>query len=127
MKHAQKLTWIVFMVAILESTCLAAASVKISPTSAQVNPGAQVQFSATGSADNVVIWSISSAGCSGISCGEITANGLYTAPTTAPNPPVVTVIATSLADLTQFGSASVTIGKPASVGVTISPNSVTLA
>jgi hypothetical protein len=119
MKCVQKLIWIVLLIAIFEGTGLA--SVVVSPASAQVKPGGQVPFSATGSADNVVIWSITGSGCIGISCGEITSDGLYTAPTAAPNPPVVVVVATSLADLTQSGSASVTIGAPVSIGVTISP------
>jgi hypothetical protein len=119
MKCVQKLIWSVLLVAIFEGTGLA--SVVVSPTSAQVNPGGQVAFSATDSAGNVVLWSITGSGCSGISCGQITSGGLYTAPAAAPNPPVVAVVATSLADLTQSGSAAVMIGAPVSVGVTISP------
>jgi hypothetical protein len=126
MTRTRKISWIVFMAAILESVCLATAAVTVAPSSAQVNLGAQVQFNATGSADNVVIWSVSGSGCAGISCGEITADGLYTAPATAPNPAVVTVVATSLADVTQTGSATVTIGAPTTIGVSISPTSVTI-
>jgi hypothetical protein len=123
MKRVRKLIWIVLIVATFAGTCLA--SVVVSPSSVQVKLGAQAQFTATGSADNVVIWSLAGSGCSGISCGEITADGLYTAPATAPNPPEVTVVATSLADLTQSGSASVTIGA-VSVAVTVSPATVTV-
>jgi hypothetical protein len=126
MKCVLKLTWIVLMVALLESAGLAS-SVVVSPSSAQIKPNAELQFTATGSADGVVLWSITGSGCSGISCGKITADGLYTAPASAPNPPVVIVIATSLVDLTQSGSASVTIGTPASIGVTISPTAATIA
>ena len=126
MKCVLKLTWIVLLVAVFESVGMAS-SVVVSPSSAQIKPGAQLQFTATGSADGVVLWSITGSGCSGISCGSITADGLYTAPGSAPNPPVVLVVATSLADLTQSGSASVTIGAPGSVGVTISPASATIA
>ena len=127
MKRTQKFASIAFMIALFESISLASASVTVAPATAQVQLRAQVQFSATGSADNVVIWGISGAGCSGISCGQITADGLYTAPATAPNPAVVTVTATSLADVTQVGRATVTIGIPATVGVTISPASATIA
>uniref|UniRef100_A0A372ITP8 Ig-like domain-containing protein n=2 Tax=Paracidobacterium acidisoli TaxID=2303751 RepID=A0A372ITP8_9BACT len=116
----------VFLVTLLESTLLASAAVVVSPAAVQVKPGAQVQFSATGSADNIVIWSLSGAGCVGITCGEITADGLYTAPAAAPNPSAVTVVATSLADVTQSGTAMVTVGAAASVGVTLSPTSVTI-
>src|SRR5579859_2126153 len=126
MKCVLKLTWIVLLVAVFESVGMAS-SVVVSPSSAQIKPGAQLQFTATGSADGVVLWSITGSGCSGISCGSITADGLYTAPGSAPNPPVVLVVATSLADLTQSGSASVTIGVQGSIGVTISPASATIA
>jgi hypothetical protein len=117
--------WIVLMAAIIEGIGLAA-TVAVSPSSAQLKLGGQLQFTATGSADGVVLWSITGSGCSGISCGMITSGGLYTAPSTAPNPSVVKVIATSLADLTQSGSASVTIGAPV-IGVTISPMAATIA
>jgi hypothetical protein len=126
MKCALKLTWIVLTLVLFQSAGLAS-SVVVSPSSAQIKPGAQVQFTATGSADGVVLWSITGSGCSGISCGEITSEGLYTAPASAPNPPIVLVVATSLADLTQSGSASVTIGMSVSIGVTISPTLATVA
>src|SRR5580698_5703526 len=127
MKRAHKITSIVFMVAILISVRMASASVAVSPSSAQIKPGAQLQFTATGALYDIVIWNLSGAGCSGISCGAITSNGLYTAPPAAPSPAGVVVVATSLFDLTQFGSAAVTIGATAPVGVTISPTLVTLA
>jgi Fe-S cluster assembly iron-binding protein IscA len=127
MKRAQKITSIVFMVAILNCICVASASVVVSPSSAQVKPGGQLQFTTTGAVDDIVIWSLSGVGCSGINCGEITSNGLYTAPATAPSPAGVVVVATSLFDLTQSGSATVTIGTAATVGVTISPTLVTVA
>jgi hypothetical protein len=126
MKCVLKLTLIVITLAVFEGAALAS-SVAVSPSSAQIKPGAQVQFTATGSADDVVLWSVTGSGCSGISCGEITSEGLYTAPASAPNPPIVLVVATSLADLTQSGSASVTIGTSVTIGVTISPTLATIA
>ena len=127
MKHVQKLSWIVLMVAVFGCMYLASASVVVAPSSAQVKLDGQLQFTASGSADNVVIWSVSGAGCSGISCGEISGDGLYTAPATAPSPATVVVVATSLFDLTQSGSAIVTIGTGTSVGVTVSPTLATVA
>ncbi|MGA7317415.1 MAG: hypothetical protein WBX22_25985 [Silvibacterium sp.] len=115
------------MVAILSSICLASASVVVSPSSAQVKPGGQLQFTATGAVDDIVLWSLSGTGCSGITCGEITSDGLYTAPPMAPSPAAIVVVATSLFDLTQSGSATVTIGTAAIVGVTVSPTLVTVA
>ena len=100
------------------------------PSSAQVKPGAQVQFSATvsGSSGNIVVWSIFGAGCSGITCGSITYDGLYTAPITAPNPSTVTVTATSLFDSTQSGRATVNLGQTTQIGVSITPShSLTVA
>ncbi len=126
MKRAQKLAWIAFIIALFESVSLASASVTVSPAAAQVKLSAQIQFSATGAPDGIVIWGLTGAGCSGISCGQITADGVYTAPATAPSPALVTVTATSLADVTQIGSATVTIGAPATIGVTISPASATI-
>ena len=126
MKCLPKLAWIVLVAAIFEHAGLAS-SIVVSPSSAQVKLNAQVQFSATGSADNVVLWSLTGSGCSGISCGEITSNGLYTAPASAPTPPLVLVVATSLSDATQSSSASVTIGAAQSIAVTISPTLATIA
>lgn len=127
MRRVQKRLWAACMGAIIGLAGMANASVTISPSSIQVKPGAQVQFSATGSADGVVIWGVSGVGCSGIGCGSINSGGLYTAPGTAPSPSTVTVTATSLADLSQVGTAAVTIGSPTTVGVSISPGSVTIA
>jgi len=75
----------------------------------------QFQFSAsvTGATNTAVTWSVSSgvagSGCSGTACGTIDSNGLYTAPDTAPSPNAISVTATSLADLSQSASASVSI------------------
>ena len=126
MKCVLKHMWIVLLVALLESVALAS-SIVVSPSSAQIKPGSQVQFSAAGAANDVLLWSVSGSGCEGISCGEISSDGVYTAPASVPTPPTVLVVATSLADPTQSGSASVTIGTPAILRVTISPKLVTIA
>ena len=126
MKYLPKLAWIVLVTVAFEYPGLAS-SIVVSPSSAQIKPNAQLQFTATGSADNVVLWSLTGSGCSGISCGEINSNGLYTAPASAPTPPLVLVVATSLSDVTQSGSASVTIGTASSIAVTISPTLATIA
>ncbi len=125
MKCARKFLWTVLSTAMLGGVC-SAASIIVTPSSAQIKPGAQLQFSATGSADGVVLWSLSGSGCSGTSCGIITSDGVYTAPLTVPAPPYVTVTATSLADLTQSASAIVTVGSQPVVTVTISPIMATI-
>ncbi len=85
------------------------AQVSISPTSdVQMLSGSSQKFLATvtGTSDSGVTWSVSGKGCSGDTCGTI-ANGLYMAPNVLPNPPSVTVKATS-SDPNTF-PASVTV------------------
>jgi hypothetical protein len=107
----------------------AAVSLSLSPQSAQVPVGGQLQFVVTvhGTSDSVVTWSVGGTGCSGITCGMISAEGLYTAPTNAPSPSTVTVTVTSLADVTATATATLTIGSPSTVSVAVSPNQVVLA
>jgi len=106
-----------------------AVSVTVSPASAQVTTGTTQQFTATvtGSGNEIVTWSISGTGCSGLTCGSISGSGLYTAPSTPPNPATVTVKATSLADPSASGTASVTVVSPPPITVTISPTSATVS
>lgn len=88
-------------------------SVSVTPTSPTVLVGATQQFTATvlGSANKDVTWTISGP-------GTISAAGLYTAPATLHPPASVTVTATSQADNTKSGSATITI--PA-VSLTLTP------
>jgi TonB-like protein len=60
----------------------------------------------SGSQDNTVQWGVSGFGCSGATCGEMTKN-TYHAPAVMPNPPFVTLTATSKAD--PSAKASVTV------------------
>jgi len=98
--------------------------VSISPTAVQIKVGSTLQFTAqiTGTTITGVTWSVSGKGCSGAACGTITSSGLYTAPSTAPNPAVVTVTVTSKADSTAFATATVTLVTP--IGITITPKAV---
>jgi hypothetical protein len=107
-------------------TLVAGSSVSVSPSSAQLKPGAALQFTASsnGNSSAIFVWSISGSGCSGSACGSITSSGLYTAPTHAPNPPIVAVTATLLSDPTKSGSATVTVSSGTTVGISISPTSV---
>ena len=125
MNRIHKLVGAVSLLVLLIASATAAASVTVSPSSAQLKPGAQLQFTATGS--NVVVWSVTGAGCSGITCGQINSSGLYTAPATAPSPGTVSVTATNVFDPSQIGAAVVTIGSGGGVGVSISPASLTIA
>ena len=86
--------------------------VTVSPTSTTVIAGGMQQFAATVSpsgANQAVTWSLSGTGCTGASCGAIDSTGRYTAPSTVPGFPTLTVTATSVSDSTKFGSASVTV------------------
>jgi hypothetical protein len=107
----------------------AAQTVSVSPGSAQVNIGTTQQFTAavTGGGNGIVIWSLSGAGCAGITCGSITGSGVYTAPKVAPNPPTVTVSAEALSNTAATGSATVQILQPTPIAVTVTPGPVTVS
>jgi len=98
-------------------------TVSVSPATAQVIEGVQQQFTATvsGTSNTAVTWSLAGADCTGSACGTITGAGLYTAPNAVPKPPTIIVTATSLADPSKFGTATVTVVTP--VVVKISPTS----
>jgi len=74
----------------------------------------------TGTTNTAVTWSVSG----GASNGTISSIGVYTAPATVPNPAKVTVIATSQADPTKSGSATVTVVSSAT-GIVVSVQPVT--
>jgi len=89
-------------------------AVAVSPTSAQVITGSQQQFSAIVSilsepTKSAVNWSLSGPGCVASACGNISPDGLYTAPFGVPNPPIIILTATSATDPNQKGSAKITI------------------
>jgi hypothetical protein len=69
----------------------------------------QFTVTVTGSSNIAVAWSVGGTNCSTQDCGSISAAGLYTAPTTIPNPALVTVAATASANSADFGAAAVTI------------------
>jgi hypothetical protein len=104
-------------------------AVSLSPTTASVQAGAGTQnFTATVQNDSQnrgVTWALSGAGCSGATCGTLSASSsasgvaiTYTAPATAPTPPTVTLTATSVANGTKSAQAIITITTP-SVGVSV--------
>jgi hypothetical protein len=111
----------------------AAISVSISPLFALVAPStatlSQQRFVATvtGNSNTNVTWTVQSAvsgqGCSGAACGSVDATGLYSAPTAAPSPNAISVIATSVADATKSATATVAITTGPAIEV-ILPSSV---
>jgi hypothetical protein len=99
--------------------------ISVSPVSATVGTGGTQQFQVkiTGTTNTASKWTVSGAGCSGASCGTISAGGLYTSPASVPSPATVSVIVTSVADPTKSASASVTLVAAAAVLLSISPAS----
>ena len=87
----------------------------------------RVQFTATvtGTNNTAVTWSLAGKACTGSPnpCGSIDANGMYTAPTTAPSPAAVTIVATSQADQSGKGQFPITVSQ---VKVTVTPAPVSV-
>jgi hypothetical protein len=86
-------------------------SVTVSPATAMVAITGKKQFTADveATSNTAVTWSVSGTGCSGSACGTISSTGHFVAPSAVPSPPTVTVKATSVADPTKYGTASVQI------------------
>jgi hypothetical protein len=90
--------------------------VSISPQARSVSLGGTVQFTAavTGSSDTSVTWTVTEGSAGGI----VSASGLYQAPVSVGS---FHVVATSVADPTSNGTATVTVTTVPVVGVSISP------
>jgi len=74
-----------------------------------------------------VVWSLSGAGC-GVPvtlCGTISSTGLYTAPAAPPQPPQITLTATSEADPTKTATATTQV--VAAQALVVSPANATVA
>jgi hypothetical protein len=109
-------------------------SVTVSPTAPTVAAGTTQSFTASLQNDPSslgVTWSLSGAGCTGVACGTLSsmtpASVIYTAPNPAPNPATVSVVATSVTDNTKSATASVTIGPPPQIAVSVSPATSTVS
>ena len=106
--------------------------VVVSPASKTVPVNQSQDFTASVQNDSQnkgVTWTLSGAGCSGVACGTLSSGSsasgspiVYTAPANAPNPPDVTLTATSIADHKASASAAITVfAIPVNLAVTISP------
>lgn len=86
--------------------------VSVLPSAAQVPATGVQQFAAEvlGPSNTAVTWGVNGVAGGSSTVGTINAAGLYTAPSTVPNPPTVSVLATSQAVPSASGSATVTIG-----------------
>ena len=109
--------------------------VMLSPPSASLpTNGGQVftaTITATGNPAPGVTWSVSGIAGGNSTVGTIVSNGptsaLYTAPALPPSPSTVTVTATSVADSSKIGTASVTISCSATNSISPSAASVALS
>jgi hypothetical protein len=111
-----------------------AIAVSISPATANVQVGMTMNFTATlqdDSQNKGVTWTLSSPGCSGATCGSLSATSspsgvpiTYTAPAGVPTPATVNLTATSVADPTKAGTSTITVtpAPPPPIVVTVSPN-----
>jgi hypothetical protein len=88
-------------------------TVTVTPQYKFIPPAGTQQFNAsvTGTNNLGVKWSIETAtnGCTGTACGTIFSTGLYTGPNNAPTPNSIALRATSMADPSASGTASIAI------------------
>lgn len=100
--------------------------VVISPPSATIHAGTQLQFTATvtNTSNTAVTWQVNGTAGGNATVGTISTTGLYTAPAAVPASGSVTVAAVSQADSTASSSATITI--TASSGFSVSPSSITV-
>ena len=106
--------------------------VTVSPATQTVPVNRSQSFTATVKNDpqnKGVTWTLSGAGCAGALCGTLSTSAspsgapiTYTAPPDAPNPPTVTLTATSVTDRKSSASAAITVLAISNdIAVTISP------
>jgi TonB family protein len=95
--------------------------ITVSPDSAQVVTGGRQQFSAVvaGDPNSTVHWQVSGSGCLESRCGFISPGGLYTAPSSIPNPASITITATLANDSTEEATATVTLVQSPAYGLPI--------
>lgn len=105
-------------------------TIAITSGPATVQNGTTAQFTAAitpaanSNPDPRVTWSVNGIAGGNATVGTIDASGLYTAPVVAPDPPQVTITATSVADPSKSASVNVTI--ESAVTVFISPTSASV-
>jgi hypothetical protein len=86
-------------------------NVAVFPFAASTTPGGAVQFSVsvTGTPNQAVSWSVNGQAAGNATVGTVSSTGLYLAPATVPNPPTVSITATSQASPASFATAMVTV------------------
>jgi hypothetical protein len=86
--------------------------VSVLPGSTALAATEEMRFAASvaGTADQQVLWSVTGSACANpAGCGSIDATGLFVAPLAAPSPNLIDIAATSVEDVSQMGTAAVTI------------------
>ncbi|HKW61562.1 MAG TPA: hypothetical protein VJN89_03365 [Candidatus Acidoferrum sp.] len=103
-------------------------TVSVTPQSGSVVLGNQIIFTATvtNATDTSVSWNVNNIAGGNSSVGTISPAGVYTAPGDLPSPATVQISATSHADNTKSGSASITITSDITLSLTPNPASVEL-
>jgi hypothetical protein len=103
-----------------------AISVTVMPATASVREGNTQQFAATvtGTSNTTVKWSVNGVAGGSAAVGTIISSGLYTAPASPPSPNTVTIQATSSADPSAAGTASVADLNPEPVISKINPTTI---
>jgi hypothetical protein len=81
-------------------------------TSVNLGSSSQYLASVSGSSNTAVTWTVDGVTGGNATDGTISASGLYTAPTTVPQPSTVTITATSVADTTVAKSLVTTLVAP---------------
>jgi hypothetical protein len=100
--------------------------VSVQPANVTLAPLAVQGFtvSVLGTANQAVVWQVQGTACSNVGvCGAVDANGIYTAPGSAPSPDAIRVVAISSDDTSQSGAANVTISTGANL-LGLHPSSV---
>src|SRR5262249_53505146 len=89
-------------------------TVAISPPTFTIHASDRTTFSAavTGTSNTAVTWSINNQGGGNANIGFTDSIGTYQAPAVVPSPNTVTLTATSVADPTKSGSATITVVNP---------------
>jgi hypothetical protein len=103
-------------------------SIRISPLTASVKTNQTAMFAAfvTGASSTAVTWAVNGIAGGNSASGTVSAAGLFTAPSSVPNPATVTVTATSQSDPAKSASAVVNI-TAGSVSVRVSPSAANVA
>jgi uncharacterized protein (DUF1800 family) len=103
-------------------------NVAVSPATGVLRAGAQQVFAATvtGTTNSAVTWSVNGVAGGNDTVGTIVGNGNYLAPNILPNPSTITVTATSVADPSAFGNASITLGNSVPSLSSVTPNLIVI-